>query len=131
MTTSRLSSEASPQFAFELKPPYFAVIFTSQRTPGDEGYGPTAERMVELARAMPGYLGIESVRDEGGFGITVSYWRDQKSMLAWRGEAEHLLAQARGKREWYEHYEVRIAEVQRAYSGPEGRSAASSDQGVT
>src|SRR5688572_33176500 len=56
------------------KPPYYAVIFTSQRTEGDRGYGQMAERMVELAAQQSGFLGVESARSAEGFGITVSYW---------------------------------------------------------
>lgn len=100
------------------QPPYYAVIFSSTRTPGDRDYEATAERMVELAREMPGFLGIESARDTEGFGITVSYWRDEASIAAWREHGEHAIAQDRGKRDWYEHYEIRIARVERAYSGP-------------
>ena len=61
-------------FATSPEPPYYAVIFTSVRTEGDAGYGETAARMEELAREVPGYLGIESARGADGFGITVSYW---------------------------------------------------------
>ena len=109
-------------FVAGLTPPYYAVIFTSQRTPaGQEDYHATADRMAELASAMPGYLGIESARDAGGFGITVSYWRDEESLLNWKAQLEHRGAQERGKREWYDHYETRIARVERAYPGPAGR----------
>ena len=31
------------------EPPYFAVIFSNQRTGGDQGYEAMAERLVELA----------------------------------------------------------------------------------
>jgi heme-degrading monooxygenase HmoA len=101
--------------------PYYAVIFSSARTDGDNDYGATAQRMEELARTMPGYLGIESARGADGFGITVSYWRDEASIAAWRRYGEHVLAQERGKREWYKHYDLRIARVEREYSGPAGR----------
>ena len=74
--------------------------------------------MAELAQVMPGYLGIESARGPDGFGITVSYWRDEASIAAWKRESEHVLAQERGQREWYAHYELRVARVDRAYSGP-------------
>jgi heme-degrading monooxygenase HmoA len=111
---------ASP-FALDLKPPYYAVIFPSQRTPGDQDYEETARLMAELARTMPGFLGIESARSSDGFGITVSYWRDEASIRNWRRYSEHVMAQERGKREWYQHYELRIARVERSYSGPEGR----------
>jgi heme-degrading monooxygenase HmoA len=111
----------SSPFALDLKPPYYAVIFPSQRTPGDQGYEETAKLMAELAQTMPGYLGIESARSADGFGITVSYWRDEASIRNWRRYSEHVMAQERGKREWYQHYELRIARVERSYSGPEGR----------
>jgi len=104
-----------------LELPCYAVIFSSIRTEGDRDYAATAERMEELAREMPGYLGIESARGADGFGITVSYWRDEESIAAWRHHSEHVLAQERGKREWYLHYDIRIAKVERAYSGPSSK----------
>jgi heme-degrading monooxygenase HmoA len=93
------------------------VIFSSRRTPlDDDGYARTAERMEALACDQPGYLGIESARDEGtGFGITVSYWATETDALAWKREAEHLEAQRLGASRWYERYEVRVATVDRTY----------------
>ena len=102
-------------------PPYYAVIFTAQRFESDHGYAAMADKMVEMAAAQPGYLGVESTRDDTGIGITVSYWRDEAALVAWKDVAEHLLAQKLGKTRWYEHYTLRIAKVERAYSGPEGR----------
>jgi heme-degrading monooxygenase HmoA len=64
------------------EPPYYAVIFTSQRTEADRGYGQMAERMAETAAKQPGFLGIESVRSADGFGITVSYWSSQEAIAA-------------------------------------------------
>lgn len=107
----------------EFTPPYYAVIFSSRRTEGDRDYEVTAERMTELSRGMPGFLGIESVRGADGFGITVSYWRDEASIAAWRLQEEHLIAQQRGRREWYLHYDIRIARVERAYAGPSMRQS--------
>ncbi len=95
------------------KPPYFAVIFTSIRTEGDHGYQATAARMDELAKEQPGYLGIESAREE--IGITVSYWRDLDSILNWKNQVEHLLAQQNGREQWYHAYSVRICRVEREY----------------
>lgn len=93
--------------------PYFAVIFTSVRTAGDEdGYGVTAERMAELAAQMPGYLGIESARGAGGMGITVSYWESLAAIKAWREQAEHRLAQQMGKERWYQRFTLRICKVE-------------------
>ena len=98
------------------EPPYYAVIFSSLRTAGDQGYGAMAERMLALARAQPGFLGVESARDPEGLGITVSYWRDADSIARWKQHAEHLVAQATGKRTWYEAYELRVARVERVAS---------------
>jgi heme-degrading monooxygenase HmoA len=102
-------------FARTPKPPYYAVIFTSLRSAGDAGYGSTADRMMELAAQQPGYLGVESVRGDDGLGITVSYWESESSIADWRKHAEHTLARERGRSEWYEHYELRVAKVERAY----------------
>ncbi len=113
-----MNGQTENLFAPELEPPYFVVIFSSQRTAGENGYAATAERMAELAQTIPGYLGIESVRGEDGFGITVSYWRDEQAIGLWRNQAEHLLAQARGKQEWYDQYKICVAKVERSYSGP-------------
>jgi heme-degrading monooxygenase HmoA len=80
-----------------------------------------ADRMAKLAAIQPGYLGVESTRDEQGFGITVSYWADEAALKGWKAVAEHLLAQKLGKTRWYEYYTLRVAKVERGYSGPDGR----------
>ena len=94
--------------------PYYAVIFTSLRTEGDLGYGRMAEAMEKLAATQPGFLGIESARD--GLGITVSYWQNLESIAAWKQNAQHLVAQQRGRDVWYENFKVRICRVERDYS---------------
>ena len=96
-------------------PPYYAVIFTSRRTEGDHGYGAMADRMVELGSSYDGFLGIESVRGADGLGITVSYWRDEASIAAWKRDTEHQKAQSGGHDAWYSEFEVRVARVERAY----------------
>jgi heme-degrading monooxygenase HmoA len=103
-------------FAKGLKAPYYAVIFSSQRKPGDNGYGAMGDRMVELAAQQPGYLGVESVRGEDGFGITVSYWESEQAIANWKANAEHLEAQRKGWSDWYAHFELRVAKVDRAYA---------------
>jgi heme-degrading monooxygenase HmoA len=95
------------------EPPYWAVLFTSQRTGGDQGYGAMAERMLALAQDQPGYLGVESVRDASGLGITLSYWRDEESIRRWKAVAEHRVAQELGKSRWYESFALRVAKVER------------------
>ncbi|MET0519410.1 MAG: antibiotic biosynthesis monooxygenase [Burkholderiaceae bacterium] len=103
------------------QPPYYAVIFTSLRRAGEAGdgndadYAQTAERMVALAAQQPGFLGVESARDAAGLGITVSYWASLDDIAAWRRQAEHRLARDQGRADWYRHYALRIARVERAY----------------
>jgi heme-degrading monooxygenase HmoA len=101
------------------EPPYIAVVFTSLRTQGDNGYGSMVMRMDELAAKQPGYLGHESARDD--VGITVSYWIDEDAARAWKQVAEHVVAQQRGRDVWYSDYRVRVASVLREY-GPGGVS---------
>lgn len=97
-------------------PPYYAVVFSSQRTDRDDpGYGAAAERMIELARQQPGFLGVESARGGDGFGITVSYWQSEEAIRDWRRHAEHAATRERGRRDWYVRYALRVAKVERAY----------------
>lgn len=104
---------SSPHIASTPVPPYYAVIFTSVRTPGDEGYAEMAVRMLDLAAAQPGFLGVESAREE--VGVTVSYWKDLESIKAWKLQAEHREAQMLGKRKWYAAFKTRICKVERDY----------------
>ncbi len=97
-------------------PPYHAVIFTSKRAADDgRAYGAVAQRMVDLGSRYDGFLGIESVRGADGVGITVSYWRDEAAILAWKRDTEHEKVQRGGREAWYDAYEVRVAKVERAY----------------
>jgi len=108
MTTGRGDPASFPE------PPYYAVIFTSTRSDEDEaGYQVMAARMMELAQARPGYLGVESVRDGEGAGITISYWTDLEAISGWKRDAEHLEAQGKGRRLWYDRYRLRITRVER------------------
>jgi heme-degrading monooxygenase HmoA len=95
------------------EPPYYAVIFTSERTGGDNGYADMANRMVELAQEQDGFLGVESAREE--LGITVSYWRDLDAIRNWKEHAAHRVAQEKGRSDWYKSFKTRIAKVERDY----------------
>ena len=109
-------------FARLPQPPYYAVIFSSQRNGHDDaGYGEAAQRMVELAAQQPGFLGVESARGADGFGITVSYWESEEAIAAWRRHAEHAATRAHGRVHWYDQYELRVAKVERAYGKCEER----------
>lgn len=90
--------------------PCYAVIFSSLRTEGDDGYGAMAQRMLELARRQEGFLGVESARET--IGITVSYWRDRESIARWKADAEHRAVQELGREKWYASYRIRMAKVE-------------------
>jgi heme-degrading monooxygenase HmoA len=94
------------------KPPYYAVIFTSFRTEGDNGYAEAAKRILELARQQPGFLGYEGVRQE--MGISVSYWESPEAIKAWREHPEHRKIQERAS-EWYGDTKIRVCRVERDY----------------
>ena len=96
-----------------MKEPYYAVIFTSNRTEVDQGYADMAIKMENLAKSQPGFLGVESAKEV--IGITVSYWKNLESIAKWREHTEHMLAQTKGKSEWYQKYSVRICKVEREY----------------
>ena len=96
-------------------PPYYAVIFTSQRTLADAGYGAMAGKMVALAREQPGFLGIESYRNASGEGVTISYWAGLEDIRRWKRHSEHQEAQHRGKERWYAAYKVRVCKVEYDY----------------
>ena len=115
---------APRSFASTPAPPYYAVIFTSKRAASDDRrYDATAHRMVDLGSRYEGFLGIESVRGADGLGITVSYWRDEAALLAWKRDTEHQKAQRGGREAWYERFEVRVAKVERAYGFARGAPA--------
>ncbi|GGA46496.1 antibiotic biosynthesis monooxygenase family protein [Psychrobacillus lasiicapitis] len=96
----------------EFQLPYYAVIFSSQRTDGDKGYAKMADKMVELASLQEGFLGVESARDNE-LGITVSYWSSLESIKKWKNHSAHLIAQEKGKKVWYQSFSLRVCKVER------------------
>ncbi|MCA8883219.1 MAG: antibiotic biosynthesis monooxygenase [Rhodobacteraceae bacterium] len=103
------------------RPPYYAVIFTSQRGAPDPGYDAMADKMVAMAQLRPGFLGLDSARGADGFGITVSYWASEAAIRDWKADLDHMAAQRMGMASWYRSYALHVAKVERSYTGPEGR----------
>ncbi|MFB6319466.1 antibiotic biosynthesis monooxygenase family protein [Saccharicrinis sp. FJH54] len=95
------------------KPPYYAVIFTSVRTEGDLGYSDMSDTIEELVKEQPGFIGMESARNE--VGITVCYWKDMESIRRWAKNSVHRDAKQKGRAMWYESYKVRISKVELEY----------------
>lgn len=94
----------------------YMVVFTSRRKPHDsEEYSKAAQRMVELAKVQPGFLGVDSARSPDGLGITVSYWQSEDAILNWKNHLEHEDARNQGRAKWYEWFDVKIGRLERAY----------------
>ncbi|MFS4492554.1 antibiotic biosynthesis monooxygenase family protein [Maribacter sp. 2308TA10-17] len=100
------------------KTPYYAVIFTSTRTEGDNGYAEMAQQMEDLAKQQSGYLDFESARED--LGIAISYWESLEAIANWKANADHLFAQQKGIKDWYSWYKVRICLVEREYDFKKG-----------
>lgn len=92
---------------------YYAVIFTSIRSDLNDNYTEMALKMETLAKQQPGFLGVDSARNE--IGITVSYWESLEAIANWKQNLDHLDAQFLGRQKWYENYVVRIAKVEKEY----------------
>lgn len=95
-------------------PPYYAVIAPAELSSDVAGYPETALRLMELARDIDGFLGIETCL-HGRFSLAVSYWQSLEAIGRWRRQAEHLYAKDRGKTQWFDAYLTRIAKVERVY----------------
>ena len=92
-----------------------AVIFISQRAQADsKGYVAAAAAMEREARHSPGYLGLHYIRGSNGIGIAISYWQNEHAALAWKAEAARAALRAEDRPEWYDYYEVSVAEICRS-----------------
>jgi heme-degrading monooxygenase HmoA len=74
---------------------------------------------------IDGFLSIErfsSMYEEGKL-LSLSFWRDEAAVKAWREQIDHRAAQAKGRNELFADYRLRIADVLRDY-GPNDRAQA-------
>ena len=94
------------------KTPYYAVIFTSIRTAGDNGYEAMANELITVVSQQKGFLGAESVRSNDGFGMTISYWDTLESIQNWKNNQSHQRAKKMGKEHWYSQYMIRVCVVE-------------------
>ena len=102
-------------FCLTPEPPYYTVVFTSQRTAIDDGYSELNDDLYQEALTFDGYIGAETLRNAEGYGVAVLYWRDMESIQAWARYAKHIRAKQGGKDRWYEGYRVRIGKIEREY----------------
>lgn len=93
--------------------PSHVVVFTSRRRDSDpEGYAAMAAELERRLAAQPGFLGMDSVRDADGRGITVSWWQSRDAIAAWRDDPVHREAQSAGRAQWYDAYDLTIARAE-------------------
>ena len=92
--------------------PYYAVIFTSIRTIGDNGYEKKGEEIGKEISDQIGFLGAESMRNDQGFGVTISYWKNLESISKWKKNSLHVIAKEKGKKFWYSKYMLRLCKVE-------------------
>ena len=96
------------------RPPYYAVIAPAVLAEDVKGYPERAAQLIELARDLDGFLGIDACLQRG-FSLAVSYWRSLEAIEAWQQHAQHLRAKELGKSRWFADYATRIACVEREY----------------
>ena len=92
-----------------------AVIFTSQRTQYNEGYAEFNERLEAIAEELPGFIKQDSTREASGFGISISYWKDEETAKEFKKVTVHIEAQQKGRSHFYEWYDVKVCTVGRHY----------------
>ncbi|MEN8787419.1 MAG: antibiotic biosynthesis monooxygenase [Flavobacteriales bacterium] len=104
-----------PMFKASLTTPYYAVAFSSVRTREDKGYSEMDDLVYAEVEKMPGYLGHEGTRQQDGFGIHISYWKDLESIQNWKENSLHKQAKRMGEEQWYDSFKTRICKVEKEY----------------
>ena len=97
----------------------YGVIFEVEIADGkkDQYLGIAAKLKEQLVK-MPGFISIErfeSLVNEGKL-LSLSFWEDEKSLLNWKKNIDHLAAQKEGRESIFKDYRIRIVEVKRDYT---------------
>ena len=103
-----------------------AVIFEVEMAPDQQTrYLEIAASLRPLLEAADGFVSIERFQslNESGRLLSLSFWRDEAAVAAWRNTDAHRAAQALGRAEVFSDYRLRIAEVVRDYGMSERREA--------
>lgn len=95
-----------------------AVIFEVwPLSDGRDDYFATAADLKPLLEGFDGFISVErfqSLMDPDKV-LSVSFWRDEEALMAWRQVAEHRVAQASGRNALFRDYRLRVAAVVRDY----------------
>jgi len=95
-----------------------AVVFEAvPRTGGRKAYLDAAASLRRLLARIDGFRSIERFESlaEPGKLLSLSFWRDESAVIAWRNVEAHRLIQAQGRRRILEDYRLRVAAVVRDY----------------
>jgi len=97
----------------------YGVIFEVEIAEGKKDqYLDIAAMLKEQLVKMPGFISIErfqSLVNEGKL-LSLSFWEDEKSLLNWKKNIDHLAAQKKGRESIFKDYRIRIVEVKRDYT---------------
>lgn len=97
----------------------YAVIFEVEIKEGQQdAYLSIAEKLKKQLVTMPGFISIErfeSLVNEGKL-VSLSFWEDEKSLVHWKKNVDHLAAQTKGRASIFKDYRIRIAKVERDYT---------------
>ena len=88
------------------------LVHTS--TQRDE-YSSTAERLLTLASAMPGFISFRHYTSDDGEMLAVVEFASAEALAAWRDHTEHHKAQQRGRNDFYAEYEIINCAVMHKY----------------
>jgi heme-degrading monooxygenase HmoA len=93
----------------------YAVIFKALASKHqDSEYSELAKSLRQLAFDKYGCLDFFAL-EQGDREVTISYWPDEASILAWKRDATHQAAQSNGREKWYDRYTVEVVEIKRSY----------------
>jgi heme-degrading monooxygenase HmoA len=106
-----------------------AVIFDVWPAEGQrETYLDIAAELRPLLDQIDGFISVERFESiyEPGKVLSLSFWRDEAAVEAWRTLAEHRVAQRAGRDHVFRDYRLRVASVIRDY-GMNDRAQAPAD----
>ena len=96
-----------------------AVIFEFAPAPGrKQDYLDLAAGLSDAVKGFDGFISIErfeSITSPGRF-VSLSFWRDEDAVRKWRNVQKHREAQAKGRKEIFSAYRLRVAKVLRDYT---------------
>ena len=90
------------------------TIFRNRLRPeATEAYAELIPKIAELAKQQPGFLSMKTFTAADGERVTIVEFESDESILAWRENVEHKIAQGRGRTEFYTEYTTQTCEVLR------------------